>query len=111
MLYAIVDLILTNPPWPAPLAYPLEEVWLFTLAHALHARIDGKPYVFSELHRVDRVFWHVLDYVDPVIGRQTAVSNLIRRSIKFAMIRTHFHRIDKRWVDVVAQDDVSRVSP
>lgn len=111
VLYAIADLIRTQPLLPAPLAYPREEVWFSTLAHALQARIDGTPYIFSELHRFDRVYWQLMQHVDPVIGHGTAMSDFLRRAIEYALIKTNFHRISKRWVDAVARDDVSRLAP
>ena len=77
----------------------------------MHAQIDGKPYVFSELHRFDRVFWKVLQHVNPVIGQQSAASDFIRRSIEYLMIKSGFHRIDRGWVDSVAKGDLKRLLP
>lgn len=111
LLFEIADLVATMPPLPAPIAYPREEVWLSTLAHGLRAQIDGKPYVFSELHRFDRVFWNVLRHVNPLIGQDSAASEFIRRSIEYVMIKSGFHRIDRSWVDSVARDDMKRLLP
>lgn len=104
VMFEIADLIASMPPRPPPLRYPREEVWFSTLAHALRARCDGAPYVFSELHRFDRVFWRVLRHVNPVIGTGTASSDFIRRAIEYAMIKSGFHRINRTWVDRIAND-------
>lgn len=111
LLYEIADLIATVPEQPAPIAYPREEVWLSTLAHGMGARIDGKPYVFSELHRFDRVFWKVLHHLKPLIGRDGAASHFLRRLIEYLMIKSGFHRIDRRCVDSIASDDLKRLLP
>jgi len=103
----------------APARYPREEVWLSTAAHALCARgrgpsrIDpgGRPYVFSEIHRFDRVFWQVLRRLDPLLGGPGDPRHPVRRSIEYAMIKSGFHRIDRRWVDRVAQDAARELAP
>ncbi|MFC0251056.1 hypothetical protein [Massilia consociata] len=88
-------------------AYPREEVWLATVAHALGAPIGGRPYVLSEVHRFDRAFWRVLRYADPLIGRRGDPLHFPRRLIEYLMIRSGFHRIRRRWVDRIAADDVA----
>ncbi len=111
VLYEIADLIASVPQLPAPIAYPREEVWLSTLAHGLRVRIDGKPYVFSELHRFDRVFWKVMRRVHPLIGRHSATSRFLRRLIEYLMIKSGFHRIDRSWVNSIASGDLKRLLP
>lgn len=111
VLYAIADLIAALPQLPAPIPYPREEVWLSTLAHGLHVRVDGKPYVFSELHRFDRVFWQVLRHVNPLIGRDSAGSHLLRRTIEYLLIKSGFHRIDRNCVDSIAGNELRRLLP
>ena len=91
--------------------YPLEEVWLATIAHALDARIRGSPYVFSEIHRFDRVFWKVLRRVDPFIGKPGDPYYFPRRLIEYAMIKSGFHRISRTWVDRIARDDAEQLAP
>ena len=86
-------------------AYPREEVWLATAAHALDATIAGRPYVLSEVHRFDRAFWRVLTYADPLIGRPGDPYYFPRRLIEYLMIRSGFHRTRRRWVDRIAADD------
>jgi hypothetical protein len=88
-------------------AYPREEVWLATAAHALGAAIAGRPYVLSEVHRFDRDFWRVLRYADPLIGRPGDPHHFPRRLIEYLMIRSGFHRTRRRWVDRIAADDAA----
>lgn len=88
-------------------AYPREEVWLSTVAHALGAPIGGRPYVLSEVHRFDRAFWRVLRYADPLIGRPGDPMHFPRRLIEYLMIRSGFHRIRRRLVDRIAADDAA----
>lgn len=99
----------------APARYPREEVWLSTAAHALFAgsgaRSCGRPYVFSEIHRFDRVFWQVLRRLDPLLGGPGDPRHPVRRVIEYAMIKSGFHRIDRRWVDRVAQDAAQELAP
>jgi hypothetical protein len=106
LLFEIADLLrgpaLAQRP---PLPYPREEVWLATAAHALGAQADGRPYIFSEVHRFDRVFWRALRYAEPLIGRHGATSVWLRRALEYAMIKPGWHRIDRRWIDRVAHDD------
>jgi hypothetical protein len=111
LLFAIADLIGAAALARPPLAYPREEVWFSTLAHGLQAKVDGKPYVFSELHRFDRVFWRVLGVIDPIIGTGSRSADFIRRVIEYSMIKSGFHRISRRWVDRVARDDVRHLAP
>ena len=111
LMFEIADIIGAEPLTPAVLPYPREEVWFSTLAHALQAQIDGKPYVFSELHRFDRVYWQFQRHIDPFIGRSSRRSAFIRRLMEYALIKTGFHRIDRVWVDRVANDDVRRLTP
>lgn len=88
-------------------AYPREEVWLATAAHALGAPIGGRPYVLSEVHRFDRAFWRVLRYADPLIGRPGDPRYFPRRLIEYLMIRSGFHRIRRRLVDRIGADDAA----
>lgn len=111
LLYEVADAIGSAAAAPAPAPYPREEVWLSTIAHAQGAPVDGRPYVFSEIHRFDRVFWKVLDLVDPLLGRRGDARHLPRRALEFLMIRSGFHRIDRRWVDRVARDAADALAP
>lgn len=88
-------------------AYPREEVWLATAAHALGAPIGGRPYVLSEVHCFDRAFWRVLRYADPLIGRRGDPLHFPRRLIEYLMIRSGFHRTRRRLVDRIAADDAA----
>ncbi|MGX9217301.1 hypothetical protein ACWV27_02645 [Massilia varians] len=88
-------------------AYPREEVWLATAAHALGAPIGGRPYVLSEVHRFDRAFWRVLRYADPLIGRPGDPRYFPRRLIEYLMIRSGFHRMRRRLVDRIGADDAA----
>jgi hypothetical protein len=109
LLYETADILAGAVREAAPIAYPREEVWLSTVAHARGARmgaayLGGAPYVFSEVHRFDRSFWRVLRMVDPIIGRPGEARYLPRRALEFLMIRSGFHRIDRRLVDLIAGD-------
>ena len=111
LLFELADAIGPALAQAAPMPYPREEVWLSTLAHARGAAVGGTPYVFSEIHRFDRVFWKVLDVVDPLLGRRGDAHHLPRRALEFLMIRSGFHRISRRWVDRVARDAADRLAP
>lgn len=102
LLYEVADILRDALQSAAPGAYPREEVWLSTVAHARGARVAGTPYVFSEVHRFDRRFWRVLGVVDPLIGRPGEARYLPRRALEFLMIRSGLHRIDRRLVDLIA---------
>jgi hypothetical protein len=110
LLYDIADIISGTELQPPRVAYPREEVWLSTLACALGAYIQGSPYIFSEYHSFDRVYWRVLKYINPLIGTRSSASDVIRRSVETGMTKTGFHRIDKAWVDTIANDDHERLS-
>jgi hypothetical protein len=111
LLYEIADIVKHAARQPAPLAYPREEVWLSTVAHARAARVAGTPYVFSEVHRFDRVFWRVLRVLDPLLGRRGDARWLPRRALEFLMIRSGFHRIDRDWVERIAADRADALAP
>jgi hypothetical protein len=111
LLYEIADIVKYAARQPASLPYPREEVWLSTVAHGRAAPLAGTPYVFSEVHRFDRVFWKVLRFVDPVIGRPGDALWLPRRALEFLMIRSGFHRIDRAWVDRIAHDRADELAP
>lgn len=111
VLYDIADILRHAARQAAPLPYPREEVWLSTAAHARGARIGGTPYIFSEVHRFDRVFWKVLGVVDPLIGRRGDPLWLPRRALEFLMIRSGFHRIGRRMVDRIAADLADQLAP
>lgn len=111
LLYEIADIIAAVPGAARPADYPREEVWLSTVAHGLGAAVSGTPYIFSEIHRFDRVFWQVLRHIDPFIGKPGDASHLVRRAIEFLMIKTGFHRINRTWVDRVARDAALQLAP
>ena len=111
LMFEIADIIDAEPLTPPVLPYPREEVWFSTLAHALHAKIDGKPYIFSELHRFDRVYWQFMRRINLFVGCRSRHSAFIGRLMEYALIKTGFHRIDRTWVDRVASDDVRRLTP
>lgn len=111
LLYDIADIVKHAARQPAPVPYPREEVWLSTIAHACGAAVAGTPYVFSEVHRFDRVFWRVLAVVDPLIGRRGDARWLPRRALEFLMIRSGFHRIDRGWVERIAHDRADALAP
>jgi len=111
LLFEIADIISGIPRIPPRTLYPREEVWFSTLANALGAFPAGCPYIFSEFHRFDRVFWKVLRRINPVIGTKSAASHFIRRVIEFGMIKTGFHRINTGWVDAIAKNDIARLAP
>jgi hypothetical protein len=111
VLFEIADLISAMPRRSPRIPYPREEVWFSTLANALGASTDGCPYIFSEFHRFDRVFWKILRYINPVIGTTSPASDFIRKVIEFMLIKTGFHKIDVAWVDRIANDDVARLAP
>jgi len=111
LLYEIADIVKHAARQPAPVPYPREEVWLSTIAHACGAAVAGTPYVFSEVHRFDRVFWRVLAVVDPFIGRRGDARWLPRRALEFLMIRSGFHRIDRTWVERIAHDRAEALAP
>jgi hypothetical protein len=104
LLYEVADLLREALREAAPGAYPREEVWLSTVAHARGAQLAGAPYVFSEVHRFDRSFWRLLRIVDPLIGRRGDPRYLPRRALEFLLIRAGFHRIDRRLVAHIATD-------
>ena len=110
VMFAVAELIENTAQQRPSLPYPREEVWFSTLAHGLQAHVDGKPYVFSELHRFDRVFWQVQKRLDRLTGTGGAASMLLRRCVEYGMIKTGFHRIDRRWVDRIARDDTRFLS-
>ena len=111
LLYEVGDLLRDALRDAVPAAYPREEVWLSTAAHARAAAPAGAPYVFSEVHRFDRSFWRVLRIVDPLIGRPGKPHYLPRRALEFLMIRSGFHRIDRRLVDLIAADAADALAP
>jgi hypothetical protein len=111
VLYEVADIIKHAARQAARVPYPREEVWLSTVAHARGARVSGTPYVFSEVHRFDRVFWKVLRVVDPIIGHRGNPRWLPRRALEFVMIRSGFHRIGRRMVDAIATDQADELSP
>jgi hypothetical protein len=111
LLFEIADLIGAGPDATGPAGYPREEVWLSTVAHGLAAERAGNPYIFSEIHRFDRVFWRVLRHVDPFIGKPGDARHFPRRLIEFLMIKTAFHRINRTWVDRVARDAAVLLAP
>jgi len=111
MLYEVADVIKHAARQAARVPYPREEVWLSTAAHAIGARVSGTPYVFSEVHRFDRVFWKVLRLVDPLIGCRGDPRWLPRRALEFLMIRSGFHRIGRRLVDAIAADLADELAP
>jgi hypothetical protein len=96
-----------RPPRP----YPREEVWLSTVAEALGAPRTGTPYVFSEIHRFDRVHWRWRQRLVPLIEGGGAARAFLRRVLEHLLIRSGFHRIDRRWVDRVAQDRSELLAP
>jgi hypothetical protein len=111
VLYDAADVIKHAARQAARVPYPREEVWLSTAAHARGARVSGTPYVFSEVHRFDRVFWKVLRVVDPLIGRRGDPRWLPRRGLEFLMIRSGFHRIGRKLVDAIAADLADQLAP
>jgi hypothetical protein len=111
LLYEVADVLKHAARQPAPVPYPREEVWLSTVAHGCAAPLAGAPYVFSEVHRFDRVFWKVLRVVDPLIGRRGDARWLPRRALEFLMIRSGFHRIDRTWVERIAHDRADELAP
>lgn len=111
LLFEIGDLISRTPVHAPRIPYPREEVWLSTLAIALGAPIHGCPYIFSEFHRFDRVFWKVLRYLNPLIGTKSSASDFIRRSVEYLMIKSGFHRISTTWVDRIANDEYEYLAP
>jgi hypothetical protein len=111
LLYEVADIVKHAARQAAQRPYPREEVWLSTVAHARGARVSGAPYVFSEVHRFDRVFWQVLKVVDPFIGRRADPRWLPRRALEFLMIRSGFHRIGRRMVDRIAADLADELAP
>jgi hypothetical protein len=111
LLYEVADIVKHAARQPAQRPYPREEVWLSTVAHARGARVSGAPYVFSEVHCFDRVFWQVLKVVDPLIGRRADPRWLPRRALEFLLIRSGFHRIGRRMVDRIAADLADELGP
>ncbi len=111
LLYEVADVVKHAARQAAQAPYPREEVWLSTVAHARGACVSGTPYVFSEVHRFDRVFWRVLQVVDPLIGRHGDPRWLPRRALEFLMIRSGFHHIGRGTVDSIAQDLADRLAP
>jgi hypothetical protein len=105
LLFEMAGLVNANPHSPPQIPYPREEVWLSTIANALQVVPDGSPYIFSEFHRFDRMFWKVLRFINPVIGTKSELSDFIRRAVEYSMIKSGFHRIDTACIDRVAQDD------
>lgn len=110
LMYRIADLLAALPQQAAPQPYPREEIWFSTAANGLGAAPDGSPYVFSEIHRFDRVFWQVQRRLDPVIGTRGTLPVFLRRCIEYMMIKSGFHRIDRAWVDRIARDDWTRLA-
>jgi hypothetical protein len=104
LLYEITGIVKHAARQASPLPYPREEVWLSTVAHARRAEVAGAPYIYSEVHRFDRVFWKVLRVLDPLLGRRGDARWLPRRALEFLMIRSGFHRIDRTLVDRIAAD-------
>jgi hypothetical protein len=111
LLYEVADIVKHAARQAAALPYPREEVWLPTVAHARGARVSGTPYVFSEVHCFDRVFWKVLRVADPLIGRRGDPRWLPRRALEFLMICSGFHRIGRRMVDRIAADLADALAP
>jgi hypothetical protein len=111
LLYEVAELVKHAARQAARVPYPREEVWLSTAAHARGAPVSGTPYVFSEVHRFDRVFWKVLRVVDPLIGRRGDPRWLPRRALEFLMIRSGFHRIGRKMVDAIAADLADQLAP
>ncbi|MGZ5183062.1 MAG: hypothetical protein ACXWC2_21500 [Ramlibacter sp.] len=111
LLYDVAEIVKHAARQAAWRPYPREEVWLSTVAHARGAQVSGAPYVFSEVHRFDRVFWKVLRVVDPLIGRRDDPRWLPRRALEFLMIRSGFHRIGRRMVDRIAADLADELAP
>lgn len=111
LLFDVAALLASTLADAPPARYPREEVWLSTAVHALGGQPAGRPYVFSEIHRFDRVFWQVLRWLDPLLGGPGDPRHPVRRTIEYAMIKSGFHRIDRRWVDRVAQDAAHALAP
>lgn len=96
-----------RPPRP----YPREEVWLSTVAEALGAPRAGTPYVFSEIHRFDRVHWRWRRRLAPLLDGGGVARAFLGRVLEHLLIRSGFHRIDRRWVDRVAGDRAELLAP
>jgi hypothetical protein len=111
LLFEIADRFGALPAWRPPMPYPREEVWFSTAAHGLVAGAGGTPYVFSEIHRFDRMFWRVLRHINPLIGTRSKASHSIRRVIEFLMIKSGFHCISEAWVDAVAACANEQLAP
>jgi hypothetical protein len=111
LLFEMASLVHSHPYDEPRTPYPREEVWFSTLASALHAEPDGSPYIFSEFHRFDRVFWKVLRFINPLIGTKSGLSDFIRRAVEYSMIKSGFHRINTAWIERIARDDHVALAP
>jgi len=111
LLFEIADRFGALPARRPSVPYPREEVWFSTAAHGLLSGVGGMPYVFSEIHRFDRMFWRVLRHINPLIGTRSKASDFIRRVIEFLMIKSGFHCISEAWVDAVAASASEQLAP
>jgi hypothetical protein len=110
-LFEIADVLAGAIGERPPSPYPREEVWLSTVAEALGAPRAGLPYVFSEIHRFDRVHWRWRQRLAPLLDGGGALRAFMRRVLEHVLIRSGFHRIDRRWVDRVANDRAELLAP
>lgn len=82
------------------LHYPREEIVFSSFANALNIKADGLPYVFSEVHRFDRVLWRVF------IKYKWIYSKLFMKNIiNTFLFKSKFYKITAKDVNFIKNNN------
>lgn len=94
-MFEIVKIIMDNKLLESQLFYTREEFFFSSFAYALGLRPDASPYVFSEVHRFDRIDFKLRDFLSSKLF-PSCLSKFYIEHINKILFKSRFYRITKK---------------
>ena len=101
VLRAVDQIVSQSGALSSDVFYPREEIFFSTLAVALGVRSDGLPYVFSAVHRFDRILWATLDKYRWFFSRKSKIVRSVKKRVNARLFDSDGYRINAKDVDLI----------
>ena len=94
------NLEITSQPF-----YPREEIIFSSFANKTGIVPDGLPYVFSEIHQFDRVFFTILERYSCLFRLPFYLGKIAVQILEKWLLKKHNYRINKQTIRSICQQD------
>lgn len=105
-LKELVDELLNcHPVLDSELFYPREEILFSSFAVAKGLKSQGLPYIFSEVHRFDKMLWEYFDKYSFILNDKYKITRKLKKQFNDKLFAQGLYKIQEKDIDAIRNQD------